>query len=79
MKWEKHIVADPAILLGKPTIRGTRISIDLLLECLAGGWTEEMILESYPHITKQDMRAMYFYLREVMELERWFPLEKIRK
>ena len=57
LKWKERIVCDPDILLGKPTIKGTRISVELILGCLAGGWTEAMIFESYSHITREDLRA----------------------
>jgi uncharacterized protein (DUF433 family) len=52
MDWKGHIISDKKILLGKPTIKGTRISVEFILERLADGWTEEKILESYPHLKK---------------------------
>jgi uncharacterized protein (DUF433 family) len=50
MNWQEHIVSDQEVLLGKPTIKGTRISVELILELLAAGWTEQQLLESYPHL-----------------------------
>lgn len=52
-----RIVADPAILAGKPVIRGTRISVELVLELLAAGETEGAILTSYPGLTRDDILA----------------------
>lgn len=62
MNWKKHIVSDKEILLGKPTIKGTRLSVEFILERLASGWTEETILENYPQLKKEDLRAVFAYL-----------------
>ena len=47
LDWQEHIIADPEVLRGKPTIKGTRLSVEFLLERLADGWTEEMLLENF--------------------------------
>ena len=52
MNWREHIHSDPTVLLGKPTIKGTRLSVELILELFEIGWTKEMILESYPRDRK---------------------------
>ncbi|UYZ65217.1 DUF433 domain-containing protein [Hymenobacter weizhouensis] len=65
MNWRDRIHSDPAILLGKPVIKGTRISVELLLNWLANGWTETEIFESYPHITREDLQAMFAFLAEM--------------
>jgi uncharacterized protein (DUF433 family) len=57
MNWRDHIDSNPEILAGKPVIKGTRISVALILEWLANGWTFEQILESYRHITHDDIQA----------------------
>jgi uncharacterized protein (DUF433 family) len=59
-----YIHSDPEILLGKPVIRGTRLSVEFLLELLAAGWTEDQLLESYPQLTKDSIRAMYAFAAE---------------
>ena len=56
MKWKDHIEVNPAVLVGKPIIKGTRISVELILDRLADGWTMEDVLASYPHI-KQGRRT----------------------
>ncbi|CAN5700611.1 hypothetical protein BH23CHL2_BH23CHL2_10000 [soil metagenome] len=48
MDWHERIHSNPKILSGKPVVRGTRLSVELLLGLLAAGWTDEQILESYP-------------------------------
>jgi len=48
LNWKNHIHSDSKILMGKPVIKNTRISVELLLELYATGWSEQQILESYP-------------------------------
>ena len=76
MDWKSHIVSDKDIPLGKPTIKGTRISVELILELLANGWTEKMILESYPNLTERNIKAIFAYLKDCMETELYFPMPK---
>jgi len=76
MEWYEYIVSDRDILLGKPTIRNTRISVELLLELLSGGWTDKMIFESYPHIKPVHLQAVFAYLKDCMQHELFFPLSK---
>ena len=64
MNWKEHIISDKEVLLGKPTIKGTRISVELILDLLANGWTEKMIFESYPRLTQNDLKAVLPHLRE---------------
>jgi len=59
MDWKERIVSDKNILLGKPVIKGTRLSVEHILDRLANGWSEEMILESYPFISKDDILAVF--------------------
>ena len=67
LDWKEHITADPKILNGKPIIKGTRISIEFLIERLADGWTEEEIFENYPHISKIHLQAVYAYVYTCMK------------
>lgn len=61
MNWDTYITSDKNILLGKPIIKGTRISVELILELLSEGWTEQMIYESYPSITAAHIEAVLAY------------------
>jgi uncharacterized protein (DUF433 family) len=74
LDWRNHIHSDEKILAGKPVIKGTRISVELILELLSNGWTEAMILESYPNLKSDDIKAIFAYLREGVEQELYFPL-----
>lgn len=74
VNWKEYIYSDPNILLGKPIIKGSRISVELILELLAEGWTNKMIKESYPHITEDHIKAVFAYTKESIENDRFFPI-----
>jgi uncharacterized protein (DUF433 family) len=59
--WQDRIVKDPRILAGKPTVRGMRISVELITDLLEGGRTEADIIRSYPFITLEDIDACRRY------------------
>lgn len=77
MNWREYIVSDKDVLLGKPTIKGTRISVELILDLLSSGWTEKMILESYPSLKEDHLTAVFQYLREGLDNELYLPVPKI--
>lgn len=76
MDWRSRIVSDPDILAGKPVVRGTRISVQLILGWLAQGWTPAMILESYPQITEADIRAALAFAEEFLREEEYVASRK---
>ena len=59
--WRDRIVCDPRILVGKPTIKGTRISVELVTDRLAGGWTVADVLDEYSHLRAEDIDACVKY------------------
>lgn len=65
----KRIICDPDILGGKPVIKGTRISVEFLLELLANNWTHEEIMENYPQIKKEDILAALEYSLSLLKEE----------
>jgi uncharacterized protein (DUF433 family) len=67
--WEKYIASDPAVMLGKPVIKGTRITVELILEKLSEGETQEQILESYPHISKKAIMACLSFASDSIKNE----------
>jgi uncharacterized protein (DUF433 family) len=69
INWREHIHSDPNILLGKPVVRGTRLSVELLVGLFAAGWTEEPILESYPQLTRESLRSALAYAAEFVAAE----------
>ena len=53
--WKNRVEVNPAVLVGKPIIKGTRISVELILDRLADGWTMEDVLASYPRVNREDV------------------------
>lgn len=74
MDWRERIVVDPKILVGKPVIKGTRISVEFVVDLLARGWTTEQILKEYDYLALEDIRACLGYASEMLKTERVFPL-----
>ena len=72
--WRSRIAIDPKVLAGKPVIKGTRISVEFILELLANGWTVEDILKNYPPLKREDVLAALKYATEVLKEERVYPL-----
>ena len=79
MNWKDRIISDPDVLVGKPTIKGTRISVELLFDRLADGWTEKEILESYPRLTRDDLTAAFAFAQECFQDGLMFHRELVRK
>jgi len=77
MEWRDRITSDPAVLVGKPVIKGTRISVELILGWLANGWTYEQILDSYPHINREDILAALAFAEEMMRDEQYIAAHKV--
>jgi uncharacterized protein (DUF433 family) len=78
MNWHGRIVSDPNILVGKPAITGTRISVELLLDRLADGWSMEDLLEAYPSITREDILAALAFVAEIYREESFVAVSKTR-
>jgi len=74
MFWQERIVVDPQILVGKPVIRGTRLAVELIVDLLAQGWSEDDVLTNYPKLTREDIHACLKYASAVMQSEKVYPL-----
>ena len=72
MSWRERITSDPDVSTGKPIIEGTRLSVEHVLGLLENGWSEADILESYPHLDPEDVRACLGYAREVTAEEKLY-------
>jgi len=70
-----RIVTNREILGGKPIIKGTRISVEFILELFASGVAEDEILQDYPHLTKEDIRACLEYAAHSLKNEIFVELE----
>jgi len=73
---ETMIISDPNIMLGKPVIKGTRITVEHILRELAGGMTIEDLLEAHPHITREGIKAALEFAAESVRFERIYPIER---
>ena len=76
MDGRDRITSDPKILVGNPVVKGTRISVELILSWLANGWTFDGIIEAYPHITREDILAALAFATELMHEEQCIARHK---
>lgn len=78
MNYRNRIVADPKIMVGKPVIKGTRITVELVLKLLGNGTTIDELISKryYPHLKKEDIYAAIDYARDLVQEERVYPLGK---
>jgi uncharacterized protein (DUF433 family) len=70
MSWQDRIAIDPNVLVGKPIIKGTRMSVEFVIELLGRGWTTEQVLQEYDHLTREDVQACLAYASEVLKSEK---------
>ena len=63
VEWGNFIHSDPSVLLGKPVVKGTRLSAEFILGLYTKGWTEDQILENYPNLTKESLLALEHAIR----------------
>jgi len=68
VKWEQYIVSTPNVIRGKPRIKGTRIPVSLILGYLAAGYSEEMIIDEFPDISKEHLVACLDFARDLADL-----------
>jgi len=74
MGWRDRITIDPKIVAGKPVIKGTRLTVDFIIDLLAAGWTYEEILENYPQLEREDITAALKYAAETLKAEKVYAL-----
>lgn len=67
MNWQDKIVSDQNILLGKPVVKGTRLSVEFIMQRLANGWTEQQLLENYPRLKQEDLQAVFAYVADCLK------------
>ena len=76
MDWRERIVVDPEILVGKPVIRGTRIAVEMVIELLGRGYTQEQVLQQYDHLVPEDIQACLAYAAEILQSEKVYALPR---
>ena len=66
IKWQNYIEERKDVMMGKPVIRGTRITVELILRWLSEGRTFQELLQSYPHLTEADLKAALIFAAEAV-------------
>lgn len=72
MAWQTFIGSDPQILSGKPALKGTRISVEFLLERLASGWSVQDLQDNYPALTPAHIQAIFAFANEMLADTRFY-------
>ncbi|MFI5386055.1 MAG: DUF433 domain-containing protein [Fimbriimonadales bacterium] len=72
MNWEEHISVDQKVLVGKPVVKGTRLSVEFLLGLFGNGWNEERVLMEFPQLTQEQLQAVFQYAAHLAGEERYF-------
>jgi uncharacterized protein (DUF433 family) len=72
--WQDYVHTDARILNGKPVIRGTRISIEFLMGLFAEGWSEQQILDNYPQLNSDALRAAFAFAAECFQESSFYAL-----
>jgi uncharacterized protein (DUF433 family) len=70
MTWQDRITIDPDVLVGKPIVKGTRISVEFVIDLLGRGWTTDQVLGEYNHLAPEDIQACLAYASEVLKSEK---------
>lgn len=78
MEWRDRIASDPEILLGKPVVKGTRLSVELILGWLGEGWTHEMLIETYPQLSSEDILAAIAFTADALRQKSCLTLDQTR-
>ena len=72
--WQDRIEINPRVLVGKPIIKGSRLSVEFIVELLANGWSERQIIDNYPGITVDDLHACLHYAANALKAERVYMM-----
>jgi len=73
---KKLIVSDPAVMMGKPVVKGTRITVELILEKLGAGETIEQLLEAHPRLTREGIQAALSFAAETLRSDVVYPISE---
>ena len=73
------ITSDPKVMMGKPTVAGTRITVELILEKLAAGESPDQILSEHPRLTAEGIRAAIAFAAEALRADVIYPVEKVAR
>lgn len=74
INWRDYVVSDPEVLTGKPALKGTRLSVEFVLDLLAAGWNQQALRANYPNLTEDRIRAVLAYAADTFREERFYLL-----
>ena len=74
MEWQTYIDSNPQVLLGKTTVKGTRLSVEFLLGLFAVGWTKEQVLQNYPTLTDEALKAVFAFSADCLREESLYTI-----
>jgi uncharacterized protein (DUF433 family) len=74
MDWQPYITTDPDVAAGKPIVRGSRLTVEFVLGLFAAGWTSVQVLENYPSLSAEALRAVFAYSAEILHDESLYSL-----
>ncbi len=72
---EELIQSDPAVMMGKPVVAGTRVTVELILDKLAAGETIEQVLQAHPRLTQEGIRAALAFASKSLKADVVYPLK----
>jgi uncharacterized protein (DUF433 family) len=72
--WKELITADPEVMVGKPVIAGTRLTVEFIVERLADGWMQEELVQNYPGLTHEHIHACLAYAAEMLSEVQMYSL-----
>ena len=72
--WRDFVHSDPEILVGKPVVRGTRLSVEFILNLFAEGWSERQVLDNYPTLSKEKLQAVFAFATDCLREEALYPI-----
>jgi uncharacterized protein (DUF433 family) len=72
MKYKDYIERKPDVMLGKPVIKGTRITVELIMRKFAGGYTLDQMLAAYPQLSREQISAAFEYAADIIANEEYF-------
>ena len=75
--YREMVVSDPGVMMGKPVIAGTRITVESILEKLAAGETVEQVLDAHPRLNEDAVRAALAFAADALRADVVYPLEAI--
>jgi uncharacterized protein (DUF433 family) len=72
--WQERIVVEPKVMVGKPVVKGTRLTVEFIIDLLANGWSEAEIIRNYLGLTVQDIRACLAFASQLLQEDKEYPL-----